>query len=67
MIRRKGFLQLREEVILGLKLNRGAWYGDMMHFDLRNKGNGAKIQGMVRAYQKEKEDEAAAAWAKANP
>ena len=39
----------------------------MMHFDLRNKGNGAKIQATVRQYLKEKEDEAAAAWAKANP
>ncbi len=48
VIRRKGFLQLREEVVLGLKLNWGAWYGDMMHFDMRSDGDiGQRISEQI--------------------
>ena len=67
VVKKTGFLNLKRDLVVGIGLSWGAVYGDMMHFDLRNKGNGARIQSMVRQYLNEKEDEAKAAWAKVNP
>ena len=39
MLRKHGYLQLRGEVVRGMKMNWGAWYGDMMHFDMRTDGD----------------------------
>ncbi len=51
MIRQGGFLELNEALIKGLKLNWGAWYGDIMHFDMRTDGDvGQKIADQVGAY-----------------
>jgi hypothetical protein len=67
VVKKTGFLNLKRDLVVGIGLSWGAAYGDMMHFDMRNKGSGAKIQAMLQQYLKEKEAEAAAAWAKANP
>jgi hypothetical protein len=39
LIKTQGFLHMKKELVLGLKLNWGAWYGDMMHFDMRTDGD----------------------------
>ncbi len=61
VVRETGFMNVREELVRGLKLNWGAAYGDMMHFDLRNQGDGAKIYGAIGPYMKELKEEADAA------
>jgi hypothetical protein len=54
MLREHGYLQLREEVVRGMKLNWGAWYGDMMHFDMRTDGDiGQRISEQIVKYLKE--------------
>ena len=51
MIRTGGFLELNEALIKGLKLNWGAWYGDIMHFDMRTDGDiGQNIADQVGVY-----------------
>jgi hypothetical protein len=51
MLQQHGFLQLREEVVKGLKLNWGAWYGDMMHFDMRTDGDiGERVSKQIWKY-----------------
>ena len=51
MIRKGGFLELNEALIKGLKLNWGAWYGDIMHFDMRTDGDiGQNIADQVGVY-----------------
>lgn len=35
-----------------------------MHFDMRNKGNGAKVQRAIGEYKAEKTDEAKKKWRK---
>jgi hypothetical protein len=76
MLRERGYLQLREEVVRGMKMNWGAFYGDMMHFDMRSDGDiGQHISHEIVKYLAElaKEQELAAkaaakpAAAKANP
>jgi hypothetical protein len=57
-VRETGFMNVREELVRGLKLNWGAAYGDMMHFDLRNQGDGAKIYGAIAPYMKELREQA---------
>ncbi|MFN8397873.1 MAG: DUF2272 domain-containing protein, partial [Bacteroidia bacterium] len=37
-IRRDGFLTHSKDFVLGMELDWGGWYGDMMHFDMRNIG-----------------------------
>ena len=51
MLRKHGYLQLRGEVVRGLKMNWGAWYGDMMHFDMRTDGDiGQRISEQIFKY-----------------
>lgn len=51
MLRKHGYLQLREEVVRGMKMNWGAWYGDMMHFDMRTDGDiGQRISVQIVKY-----------------
>jgi hypothetical protein len=51
MLRKHGYLQLREEVVRGMKMNWGAWYGDMMHFDMRTDGDiGQRISEQIVKY-----------------
>ena len=45
-IAQEGFTNLSKELIQALDMHWGAAYGDMMHFDLRNKGTGKKIAKM---------------------
>jgi hypothetical protein len=61
VVRETGFMNVREELVRGLKLNWGAAYGDMMHFDLRDQGDGARIYGAIAPYMKELQEEADAA------
>lgn len=56
-IKAGGFMDLKKELVEGIGLNWGASYGDMMHFDMRNKGNGAKIEAAIGQYKAEKEKE----------
>jgi hypothetical protein len=53
-LREHGYLQLREELVTGLRLNWGAWYGDMMHFDMRTDGGiGESISKEIFSYLRE--------------
>jgi hypothetical protein len=38
-IRSQGYMNLKEDLVRGLRLNWGSWYGDMMHFDMRTDGS----------------------------
>jgi hypothetical protein len=58
IIKKGGFLNLSEDLVKGLELDWGASYGDIMHFDMRNKGSGRKIQSAIGQYKAEKEAEA---------
>lgn len=60
VIKKGGFLSLPKDFVTGIGLDWGASYGDIMHFDMRNKGNGRKIQSAIGAYKKKKQDEAKA-------
>jgi hypothetical protein len=58
-----GFLDLDKRLVDGMGLEwGGSGYGDMMHFDMRNTGNGAKIHAAADAYKASKEAESAKAW-----
>jgi hypothetical protein len=61
-----GFMDLDKRLVEEIGLDWGASYGDMMHFDMRNTGNGAKIQKEVRSYMTEKQKESKAKWAEAH-
>ncbi len=58
VIKKGGFLSLPEDLVKGMELDWGASYGDIMHFDMRNKGSGAKIQSAIQQYKTEKQAEA---------
>ncbi len=60
VIKKGGFLSLPKDFVDGIGLDWGASYGDIMHFDMRNKGNGRKIQSAIGAYKKKKLEEAKA-------
>jgi hypothetical protein len=60
VIKQGGFLSLPKDFVDGIGLDWGAIYGDIMHFDMRNKGNGRKIQSAIGAYKKKKLEEAKA-------
>jgi hypothetical protein len=58
-----GFLDLDKRLVDGIGLEwGGSGYGDMMHFDMRNKGNGATIHAAAESYKSRKEAESAKAW-----
>jgi uncharacterized protein YukE len=57
VIKKGGFLSLPEDLVKGMELDWGASYGDIMHFDMRNKGSGAKIQSAIGQYKAEKKAE----------
>jgi hypothetical protein len=62
MLRKHGYLQLREEVVRGMKMNWGAWYGDMMHFDMRTDGDiGQHISEQIVKYLGDLRDQQKAA------
>jgi hypothetical protein len=62
-IRLGGFLDLDKRLVEGIGLEwGGSGYGDMMHFDMRNKGNGAKIHAAAESYKSRKEAESAKAF-----
>lgn len=64
VLKKSGFLNLKKEFVSGIELNWGGSYGDMMHFDMRNKGNGAKIQAAIGQYKAKKTQEGKETWAK---
>lgn len=67
-IRLGGFLDLDKRLVEGIGLDwGGSGYGDMMHFDMRNKGNGAKIQAAAESYKLRKQAESSKAWKDAHP
>ena len=61
-----GFMSLDKRLVEEIGLDWGASYGDVMHFDMRNKGNGRKIQKEIGAYKAAKEKESKAKWAEAH-
>lgn len=62
MLRTHGYLQLRGEVVRGMKMNWGAWYGDMMHFDMRTDGGiGQHIPDHIGEYLADLRDQQKAA------
>jgi hypothetical protein len=61
IIKKGGILDLPKEFVeamINAGLHWGGFYGDMMHFDMRNTGVGKKIQAERIKYQKEKNEEA---------
>ena len=44
----------------------GTEYGDMMHFDLRDQGEGQTIHQQIVSYKTAKEEESQSRWAKAH-
>jgi hypothetical protein len=59
MIRRQGFLHLKEDLVRGFKMNWGGSYGDMMHFDMRDDGSkGQAIYAAINRYFKRLKEEA---------
>jgi hypothetical protein len=64
IIKDGGFLDLKKELVDGMDLDWGGSYGDMMHFDMRNKGVGAKVHKAITTYSGQKEQESAKEFAK---
>lgn len=63
IFRKGGFLALSREFVEGMVkagFDWGGRYGDMMHFDMRTTGVGAKIEAAKNAYISKKRKEAAA-------
>jgi hypothetical protein len=58
VIKSTGFMDIDRRFVDGIGLSWGAAYGDMMHFDMRNKGNGKKINDAIQGYKALKEKEA---------
>ena len=59
VVRETGFMNVKEDLVRGLKMNWGAAYGDNMHFDLRTDGGvGQKVFGAVGRYMKQLKEEA---------
>jgi hypothetical protein len=61
VIKKGGILDLPKEFVEAMingGLHWGGFYGDMMHFDMRNTGSGKKVQAERIKYQKEKNEEA---------
>jgi hypothetical protein len=67
VIKAGGFMDLDQRFVDDIGLSWGAVYGDVMHFDMRNKGSGAKIQAAIQAYKATKEGESKARWATDHP
>lgn len=67
VIKASGFMDLHKDLVDMIGLSWGASYGDIMHFDMRNKGNGRKIQSAIGAYKAEKEAESKKKWADEHP
>lgn len=56
-----GFLNQSREFVKGMVdhgMDWGAWYGDIMHFDMRTSGSGLKIAGAIGRYTNKKAAEA---------
>jgi hypothetical protein len=64
IIKDGGFLDLKKELVDGMDLDWGGSYGDMMHFDMRNKEVGAKVHKAITTYSGQKEQESAKEFAK---
>jgi hypothetical protein len=62
-----GLLDLDKRLVEEIGLDWGASYGDIMHFDMRNKGNGAKIHAAIERYKRKKEGEAETQYASEHP
>jgi hypothetical protein len=67
VIKAGGITDLDRRFVEGIGLHWGASYGDIMHFDMRNKGSGAKINAAINAYKHKKEAEASEKWAADHP
>jgi hypothetical protein len=67
VIKAGGITDFDRRFVDGIGLHWGAAYGDIMHFDMRNKGSGAKINAAVNAYKRKKEAEASEKWAADHP
>jgi hypothetical protein len=67
VIKAGGITDLDRRFVDGIGLHWGAAYGDVMHFDMRNKGSGAKINAAINAYKHEKEAEASQKWSADHP
>lgn len=48
-----GIFDLSRKLVFGLELNWGGTYGDIQHFDMRNKGRGAQIYQAIQDYREE--------------
>jgi hypothetical protein len=62
-----GLLDLDKRLVEEIGLDWGASYGDVMHFDMRNKGKGVDIHAAIERYRAKKEGEAEAQYTKDHP
>ncbi|MFT5430520.1 MAG: hypothetical protein ACI9OJ_001195 [Myxococcota bacterium] len=53
-VKNGGFMNLSKNLVEGIGLDWGGSYGDMMHFDMRNKAPGSKIRRAIVNYKKAK-------------
>ena len=61
VLRKTGFMNLKQEFVEGIGLSWGAAYGDMMHFDMRNDGGiGQRIHAAIRHWIAQQQAKAAA-------
>jgi hypothetical protein len=67
VIKAGGITDLDRRFVDGIGLHWGAAYGDIMHFDMRNKGTGATINAAIGRYKNKKEAQASEKWAADHP
>jgi hypothetical protein len=67
VIKKSGFMDLTKELVEGMKMSWGGAYGDVMHFDLRDQGQGEKIHKAVGRYLARKKEESKEQYAAEHP
>jgi len=67
VIQKSGFMDLSKELVEGMKMSWGGAYGDIMHFDLRDQGQGREIHRAVGRYLERKKQESKDQYAAEHP
>jgi hypothetical protein len=67
VIKKSGFMDLSKELVEGMKMSWGGAYGDIMHFDLRDQGQGREIHRAVGRYLERKKQESKEQYAAEHP
>ncbi len=67
VIQKSGFMDLSKELVEGMQMSWGAAYGDVMHFDMRDQGQGLAIHEAVGRFTKRKARESKEQYAAEHP